>query len=69
MATTIETAGGDHSGNMDELLDYLRREEKTRRELAAANFNNEDRSKRELAMAEHYRHMYEAAQFYRKNAE
>lgn len=61
----IETADGEHSSNFDELLNYLDREMKSRRELAIANCKNEERSNNEMKMADHYRRFYQAAMHYR----
>ena len=68
----IETIEGEHSNNMDELLNYLIRKHESRYELWVANGGTkgkEEMSKQDLKMSEDYRRMYEAARFYRKLAE
>lgn len=62
----IETVDGEHSNNFDELLNYLDREMKSRRELAGANFKNKERFDHEMKMADHYRRFYQAAIHYRQ---
>ena len=64
----IETIEGNHSYNLDELLNYLLREKESRLELSVANTrSNPAQSNRELAMADHYRRFYDAARHYRTN--
>ena len=68
----IETIEGEHSNNMDELLNYLIKKQEWRYKLWVANGGTkgkEEMSKQDLKMSEDYRRMYEAARFYRKLAE